>query len=76
MAQNFWTAIWSFSTCLLATIVISLLTRRQKTDEELKGLVYSLTPHIRETDRAWWEKPAGLGVVVLGLALVLNIAFW
>jgi SSS family solute:Na+ symporter len=76
MAQNFWTAIWSFWTCLFATVVISLLTRRQKTDEELKGLVYSLTPHIRETDRSWWQKPAGLGVLVLGLVLMLNIAFW
>lgn len=76
MAQNFWTAIYAFGTCLLATIVISLLTKRQKTDEELRGLVYSLTPRIKETERHWWQQPAGLGGIVLGLVLVLNIVFW
>lgn len=76
MAQNFWTAIYAFGTCLLATIVISLLTKRQKTHEELRGLVYSLTPRIKETERHWWQQPAGLGGIVLGLVLVLNIVFW
>ena len=77
MAQNFWTAIVAWTTCFVATIVISLLTRRNKTDEELKGLVYSLTP--RQTGRAAWRgtsDPPRSGVVVLGLTLVLNIIFW
>jgi SSS family solute:Na+ symporter len=76
MAQNFWTAIWAWSTCFLVTIVISLLTRRDKSDAELKGLVYALTPRLEEPQRAWWRTTPGIGVLILGLVLALNIAFW
>jgi SSS family solute:Na+ symporter len=76
MAQNFWTAIWSFGMALLTTAVISLLTRRDKTDAQLNGLVYSLTRKPEGHAEAWWLRPAGLGTIVLALVLVLNIAFW
>jgi solute:Na+ symporter, SSS family len=76
MAQNFWTAIVAWSACFLATIVISLATRRTRSDEELRGLVHSLTPRITESGRKWYERPGPLGAVVLGLTLVLNIIFW
>ena len=46
MAQNFWLAAFAFTVCFTLTLVISLATSRTKTDEELKGLVYSLTPKI------------------------------
>ena len=39
MALNFWTAIVAWSFCFVATRVISLCTKRTKTDEELRGLV-------------------------------------
>jgi SSS family solute:Na+ symporter len=76
MAQNFWTAIFAWSACFLMTIAVSLATRRTKTDEELKGLVYSLTPRIKETGVAWYASPAMLGVIVLVVAFVLNLLFW
>jgi SSS family solute:Na+ symporter len=76
MAQNFWTAIWAWSACFLMTIVISSLTRKQKSDEELVGLVYALTPRPREGSGAWWQTPGGLGMIVLLLVLILNIVFW
>jgi SSS family solute:Na+ symporter len=76
MAQNFWTAIVAWTTCFVATIVISLLTKGEKSDEDLKGLVYALTPRQRDQGLAWYQRPATLGVVVLGLTLVLNIIFW
>jgi SSS family solute:Na+ symporter len=76
MAQNFWTAIVAWTCCFLATILISLMTRRNKSDEDLKGLVYSLTPRQADGHLAWYQRPATLGVVVLGLTLVLNIIFW
>jgi len=76
MAQNFWTAIFAWSTCFVATILISLATRQKKTDVDLSGLVYSLTPKIKEHDTRWWLRPALLGSVVLALALVLNLLFW
>jgi SSS family solute:Na+ symporter len=76
MAQNFWTAIFAWSTCFIATILISLLTRQKKTDEELGGLVYSLTSKIKERDARWWQRPALLGSIVLAVAVVLNLLFW
>jgi len=76
MAQNFWTAIVAWSTCFGATIVISLLTAGKKSDEDLKGLVYSLTPRQQDGGMPWYKRPATLGVVVLGLTAVLNIIFW
>ena len=76
MAQNFWTAIVAWTSCFVATIVISLATRRDKTDTELGGLVYSLTPRITDREMVWYKRPAALGVTVLALTLVLNIVFW
>jgi solute:Na+ symporter, SSS family len=76
MAQNFWTAIFAWTTCFVATILISTLTRQKKTDAELGGLVYSLTPKIKEHDDAWWKRPAVLGSVILVAAAGLNLLFW
>ena len=76
MAQNLWTAIFAWSTCFIATILISLLTRQKKTDQELGGLVYSLTSKIKERDAHWWQRPALLGSIVLAVAVVLNLLFW
>jgi len=76
MAQNFWTAIFAWTTCFIATILISLLTAQNKADDDLKGLVYSLTPRQQDGGMPWYQRPATLGVVVLGLTAVLNIIFW
>jgi SSS family solute:Na+ symporter len=76
MAQNFWTAIWAFCVCFVATIAISYLTRQKKTDADLAGLVYSLTARPREEHLAWWKTPEGLGALVLVLAIALNVVFW
>ncbi|AMV37072.1 sodium:solute symporter family protein [Planctomyces sp. SH-PL62] len=74
MAQNFWTAIWAWTTCFVVTIVISLFTRPRK-DEELVGLVYSLTKHDVDEQLPWYKRPAVLGVVVLLMTLALNLIF-
>jgi len=76
MAQNFWTAIFAWTTCFLTTIVVSMLTRPNTTDEELRGLVYALTPRPREEGVPVWKQPAALALVVLAITLVLNILFW
>ncbi|MFY9986586.1 MAG: sodium:solute symporter family protein [Chthoniobacterales bacterium] len=75
MAQNFWTAIFAWTTCFVVTIIISLATK-PRPDNELKGLVYSLTEKEREVSLAWYQRPVLLGVVVLALTLVLNIIFF
>jgi SSS family solute:Na+ symporter len=76
MAQNFWTAIFAWTVCFAATILISLLTRQRRSDAELQGLVYALTPRARDESKVWYESPARLGVAVMALALVLNVIFW
>jgi SSS family solute:Na+ symporter len=76
MAQNFWIATVAWSVCFAVTILISLATKPNKTDEELKGLVYSLTPRYKDTALAWFKQPATLGVIVLAIAVVLNIIYW
>jgi SSS family solute:Na+ symporter len=76
MAQNFWLASFAFITCFALTLVISLATRRAKTDEELKGLVYSLTPRLKDEETAWYLRPATLGIILLAACVVLNIIFW
>ena len=75
MAQNFWTAIWAFTACFLATVIVSLATR-PRSDEELIGLVYSLTKPPADAGGPWYMRPVPLAVVVLGLALILNLMFW
>ena len=76
MAQNFWLASFAFSVCFLLTLVISLATSRTRTDEELKGLVYSLTPKQKDGDEVWYLRPVFLGVAMLVACLVLNIVVW
>jgi len=74
MAQNFWGAIVAWTTCFVVTIVVSLFTRPRPL-EDLKGLVYSMTPRITEPGVPWYRRPAALGVVVLVVAVLLNLYF-
>jgi SSS family solute:Na+ symporter len=74
MAQNFWTAIFAWSTCFVVTILVSLMTSPRE-EKELAGLVYSLTPRQTEEHVAWYLRPAALGVGVLILAGILNLIF-
>jgi SSS family solute:Na+ symporter len=76
MARNFWLAAFAFTVCFVLTLVISVFTRRTKTDGDLRGLVYSLTPKIREEDQAWYLRPAVLGIVLLAGCVLLNYIFW
>lgn len=75
MAQNFWTAIYAWTTCFVVTIVVSLMTRPRPA-EELRGLVYSLTDRPRDEGVAWHQRPAVLGALVLAITLVLNVVFF
>ncbi len=75
LGQTFWTAISAFVTCFVVSLVVSLLTR-PRPEEELRGLVYSLTPKPEEAHVEWYRRPAALAVVVLALTVVLNIIFF
>src|SRR5680860_22264 len=75
LAQTFWTAIAAWTICFLVTIVVSLLTRPRPADE-LKGLVYSLTPKPKDTHQVWYKRPTLLAIVVLMCTLALNFIFF
>jgi SSS family solute:Na+ symporter len=75
LAQTFWTAITAWTTCMVVTILISLLTR-PRPDEELRGLVYALTPRLSDTEHSFWRRPFTLGVIVLIMTLALNFVFF
>jgi SSS family solute:Na+ symporter len=76
MAQNFWLASFAFIACFAFTWGISMATRRTKTDGELTGLVYSLTPKIVDSTQSWIQRPAVLGTILLIGCVVLNVIFW
>ena len=76
MAQSFWMAIFAFTGCFVSTIVISLATTPNRTDDELRGLVYSLTDKPQEAHGTpWYSRPVTLGVIVLIAAFALNLIF-
>jgi SSS family solute:Na+ symporter len=74
MAQNFWIAIFAFTSCFLVTVLVSSFTARRK-ESELEGLVYGLTKIRRDENARWFERPALLAIFVLVLAVILNIWF-
>jgi SSS family solute:Na+ symporter len=76
MAQNFWLAAFAFIACFTLTLVISLATARTKSDADLKGLVYSLTPKIVDNNQPIYQRPAFVGTVLLIVCIILNWIFW
>ncbi|WP_103344284.1 sodium:solute symporter family protein [Amycolatopsis sp. CA-126428] len=70
----------AFVVDIVVSVVVSLATK-PKPDEELVGLVYSLTPkETRQHDSTgenagWYRKPGLLAGIVLVLTIALNIIF-
>jgi SSS family solute:Na+ symporter len=75
MAQNFYGAIFAFSTNFIVCVVVSLLTK-PRPEAELVGLVHSLTPKPPRSSIVWWKRPEALAVAVLLGAVALNIFFY
>ncbi len=45
--------------------------------DDLRGLVYSLTPHVaKDEELPWYAQPGTLAIAVLAATVVLNIIFW
>jgi solute:Na+ symporter, SSS family len=75
LAQSFDTALVAWTFCFVVSIVVSLLTVQKRSDEELTGLVYSLTPKEVETEANPLMRPAVLGAIILAVAALLNFIF-
>jgi len=65
----------AFLVCFIVTVLVSLFTRPKK-DEELVGLVYSLTPKQTDKAKVWYKNPLWLGISVLVVTIILNIIFY
>lgn len=77
MAQNFWIAIFAWSTCFIVTILVSLMTK-PKPVSELTNLVYGYTniPHEHMHEKHWYLRPAPLAVIVGICLITLNAIFY
>jgi SSS family solute:Na+ symporter len=74
-SQAFNIAWISFTVCFVVTAIISFFTER-KPENQLVGLVYSLTPRQQDKNRIWYKNPLWLAVIVLTITLFLNILFY
>jgi solute:Na+ symporter, SSS family len=75
LAQAMYQALWSCVTCVVVTVVVTLVTK-PRPDEELRGLVYSLTDVPQEQHTSLLQRPAFWGAVALAIFVVLQIIFW
>ncbi|MBJ7423084.1 MAG: sodium:solute symporter family protein [Akkermansiaceae bacterium] len=76
LSQSFMVAIVAFSVTFIINASLSFTSGRNKTDEELAGLVYSLTPKQLSGHEIWIMRPAVLGTIVMIAVIILNIIFW
>ena len=74
MAQNFWIAIFAWTSCFLITILVSLATH-PKPETELRNLVYGLTKIPHDPDLRWYQRPLSLAFVVVIALIGLNLLF-
>ncbi|MFL6439987.1 MAG: sodium:solute symporter family protein [Terriglobales bacterium] len=75
LAQAMWQALWSTITCVVVTVLVTLVTK-PKPDQELVGLVYSLTERAHEEHISMLHRPIFWGMVALAVFAVLQIIFW
>ncbi len=75
LAQDMYQALWSFLTCVVVTVGVSLATKPMA-EVELNGLVYGLTQVPAVGEVPWYEKPVFWAAVVGVVFVALNIIFW
>jgi solute:Na+ symporter, SSS family len=75
LAQDMYQALWSCVICIVVTLVVTAVTK-PRPDQELVGLVYSLTPIAREEQVNWLHRPLVWGILALVLLVILQVIFW
>ena len=75
LAQDMYQALWSCVTCVVVTVLVTMVTK-PRPDSELVGLVYSLTPLAREEKAPLLQRPLFWGIVALVVLVILQIIFW
>lgn len=75
MAGNLWRACIAWGVAIVVGVVVSMLTA-PKREEDLRGLVYSLTERAHARETVWYKKPWLLAGAALVLTLGVNIVFF
>jgi SSS family solute:Na+ symporter len=75
MGQAFIVAGISWIVNFIITIVVSLMTKPRK-EEELVGLVYSLTEKPTYAKGKWYQRIVPLAIILLIITIILNIIFF
>jgi SSS family solute:Na+ symporter len=75
MAENLYRFIWSWLICVVVTILVSLVTT-PKPDEELRGLVYGMSPLPFEPAVRFYRRPIFGAAIVAAAFLCLTLIFW
>jgi SSS family solute:Na+ symporter len=75
MAENMYRALWSVSTSILVTLIVSLCGKRRP-DAELNGLVYGATKLPMEEPVPIYKNEYFWMVIAIIVFLGLNIYFW
>jgi len=75
MGQAFIVASVSWIVNFTVTILVSLFTKPKK-EEELRGLVYSLTEKPKYTGGKWYQRVVPLAVLLLVITILLNLIFF
>ena len=75
MGQAFIVASVSWVVNFFTTIIVSLFTK-PKSDEELKGLVYSLTEKPKYYEGKWYLRVVPLSIILITITLILNFVFF
>ena len=70
MGQAFGVATVAWTGCFIITIIVSLFTK-PKDEKELEGLVYSLTPRLKDA-----KSPIVLAIIAIILGIILNLLFF
>ena len=75
LAQDMYQALWSFLTCVVVTVVVSLVTKPIP-ESQLTGLVYGLTKIPSVGKLPLYQRPIFWAGVVMVVFIALNIIFW
>src|ERR1051326_7927230 len=75
LAQDMYQALWSCVTCVVVTVLVTMMTT-PRPEAELVGLVYSLTEKAHEEHASMFQLPIFWGVMSLIVLVVLQIIFW
>jgi SSS family solute:Na+ symporter len=75
MGQAFIVAAVSWIVNFFSTILISLLTV-PKPEEQLRGLVYSLTEKPKNVPMKWHQRIVPLAILLIAITVILNLIFY